>query len=317
MASQLPVTIVGGYLGAGKTTLLNGLLSGAHGVRLAVIVNDFGSVNIDAALVANRDGETVSLANGCVCCSIGDNLGLTLHDLAERADGPEHVVIEASGVAEPANIARFAASHPRLVLDSIIVVADAETIRARAGDKYVGDLVRRQLAAADIIVLSKTDLVDAETRRQVLAWIAAEVPGARIVETPGAGLLAQLVLAGRPAHARPAPHKPAHHHADGAHAELFSTWNFCCDRPLDGAALRTAIAALPPAVIRAKGILCLAEAPGQSFVLQVVGRRWSLEPAPAAAHPERRPGHSDMVFIGPSDELDPQRLACLFAGARQ
>jgi G3E family GTPase len=316
MASQLPVTIIGGYLGAGKTTLLNGLLTAAHGVKLAVIVNDFGSVNIDAALVANRDGETVSLANGCVCCSIGDNLGLTLYDLAERANGPEHIVIEASGVAEPANIARFAASHPRLVLDSIIGVADAETIRARVNDKYVGDLVRRQLSAADIIVPSKTDLVDAAARRQVLAWIATEVPGARIVETPGASLFAQLVLAGRTAPGRPAPHQYApHQHADGGHAELFSTWSFCSDRPLDGAALRAAVAALPPAVIRAKGILCLAEVPDRQFVLQVVGRRWSLEPAPAVDPPQQRPGHSDMVFIGLSGEIDPQRLAALFAGA--
>ncbi len=107
MVNQIPVTIIGGYLGAGKTTLLNSLLSGAHGVKLAVIVNDFGSINIDAALVANRDGETISLTNGCVCCSIGDNLALTLHDLAEQANGPEHVVIEASGVADPSKIARF------------------------------------------------------------------------------------------------------------------------------------------------------------------------------------------------------------------
>ena len=103
--TRLPVTVVGGYLGAGKTTLLNRLLADTQGRRLAVLVNDFGAVNIDAGLIANRDGETISLVNGCVCCSIGDNLGMTLYDLAERPDGPEHIVIEASGVADPARIA--------------------------------------------------------------------------------------------------------------------------------------------------------------------------------------------------------------------
>src|SRR5260221_6929532 len=153
MSGQIPVTVIGGSLGAGKTTLLNRLLSQAQGVKLAVLVNDFGSVNIDAGLIASRDGETISLANGCVCCTIGDNLGLALHNLAERPDGPEHIVIEASGVADPAKIAHYAASHPRLALDSIVVVADAETVQERSHDKYVGDLVRLQLAGADVIVL--------------------------------------------------------------------------------------------------------------------------------------------------------------------
>ena len=104
----MPVTVIGGYLGAGKTKLLNRLLAEAEGRRLAVLVNDFGEVNIDAALIANRDGETISLTNGCVCCSIGDNLGMTLYDLAERPDGPEHILVEASGVADPARIAGYA-----------------------------------------------------------------------------------------------------------------------------------------------------------------------------------------------------------------
>ena len=144
-AGRLAVTIIGGYLGAGKTTLLNRLLADVHGMRLAVLVNDFGAVNIDAALIANRDGETISLTNGCVCCSIGDNLGIALYDLAERRDGPEHIVVEASGVADPARIAHYAGCHPRLDLDGIVVVVDAETVQARADDKYVGDVVRQQL----------------------------------------------------------------------------------------------------------------------------------------------------------------------------
>jgi G3E family GTPase len=325
MANGLPVTVIGGYLGAGKTTLLNALLREARGVHLAVIVNDFGSIDVDAALITNRSGETISLANGCICCSIGDSLAATLHDLAARSDGPEHVVIEASGVAEIDRLARLAKSHPRLVLDSVIVVADAETIRNRAADRYVSDLVRRQLAAADIIVLSKTDLIGAEEQRQVSNWIAAEAPGARILDRSGRDSFTAFVLAGRVARvwsaisARPAA--PEHSHED--HARLFATWSFCADRPLDGCALRAAIAALPTAVIRAKGIVRLIEAAGRRHVLQLVGRRWSLEPAPSEG--ERGDdeqgncepsGRSAIVCLGLAGQLDPARLDALFAGVR-
>lgn len=289
MAGQIPVAVIGGYLGAGKTTLLNRLLSEARGEKLAVLVNDFGSVNIDAALIAGRDGETISLANGCVCCSIGDDLGLTLHDLAERPDGPhrpDRILIEASGVADPARIAHYAGSHPRLVLDSIVVVADAETIRTRAHDKYVGDLVRLQLAAADVIVLSRTDLVDARTCREVRRWIETEVPGARLTASP-----------------------------DLDHGQMFTTWTFASELPLDGVALRAAIAALPTEIVRAKGIVRLIEAPGRRFVLQVAGRRWALEPDDEDVDPMERT-RSTIVCIGLTGQLNPGALEAHFASVR-
>ncbi|HSH99045.1 MAG TPA: CobW family GTP-binding protein [Reyranella sp.] len=277
--------MIGGYLGAGKTTLLNRLLSQAQGAKLAVLVNDFGSVNIDAALIASHDGETISLVNGCVCCSIGDNLGLALHDLADRPDGPDRIFIEASGVADPARIAHYAESHPRLTLDSIVVVADAETVRARADDKYVGDLVRLQLAAADVIVLSRTDIVDGELCRQIRLWIETEVPDARLAVSP-----------------------------DLDHGRMFSTWTFASELPLDGPALRAAIATLPTEVVRTKGIVRLIEAPDRRFVLQLAGRRWSLEPEGGNVGPMEKT-RSVIVCIGLAGQLDTARLEAHFAGA--
>ena len=209
----------------------------------------------------------------------------------------------------------MAASHPRLVLDSIIVVADAETIRARADDKYVGDLVRQQLAAADVIVLSKTDLVDASAMPASLRLDRSRgFGGTGCHVASDAGLFAGLVFGGT-AHAWSALPAPTPRDHGDEHAKLFTTWSFSDDRPLDGAALRAALAALPSAVIRAKGIVWLAEA-AQPFVLQVVGRRWSLQPAAAGQEPQQRLPHSDMVFIGVTGELDPRHLADLFARRR-
>lgn len=284
MARPIPVTVIGGYLGAGKTTLLNRLLGEAKGVKLAVLVNDFGSVNIDAALIAGRDGETISLVNGCVCFSIGDNLWLALHDLAERPDGPDRILIEASGVADPARIADYAGSHPQLTLDSIVVVADPETVRARAHDKYVGDLVRLQLAAADAIVLSRTDIVDAETCRAVRLWIETEVPGARLAVSP-----------------------------DLDHGRLFTSWTLASELPLDGPLLRAAVTALPTDVVRAKGIVRLLEAPDRRFVLQVAGGRWSLDAEGKDADPLAGT-RSVIVCIGLAGQLDVARLDSHFAG---
>ncbi len=307
MTGRIPVTVIGGYLGAGKTTLLNRILAGAHGLRLAVMVNDFGSVNIDAALIESRDGETISFTNGCICCSIGDNLAAALHDLAERPEGPDHIVIEASGVADPATIAGYAMCHPRLGLDGMVILADAETVRARADDKYVGDLVRRQLAAADVIVLSKIDLADEETCRQVQRWIVNEVPHARLIAGAEAAAVAELLLANDiDIPSRPRASAPA-----GLHARQFAAWTFQRHQPLDGAALRAAIDALPSTVVRAKGIVSLAEAPEARFVLQLVGRRWSLEAQPGRGMPF---ACSEIVCIGLAEQLDSARLDELFAG---
>jgi len=302
--SRLPVTVLGGYLGAGKTTLLNRLLADVHDVRLAVLVNDFGAVNIDAALIANRDGETISLTNGCVCCSIGDNLGMTLYDLAGRPDGPEHIVVEASGVADPARIAAYAGCHPRLGLDGIVVVADAETVRARASDKYVGDVIRQQLATADLIVLSRTDLIDASATRAVRDWIEAEVPDARVYDGAVVNRLAQLLLVGGGSHDAPL--------ASVEHSALFTTWRFTSALPLDGPALRRALAMLPGAVLRAKGIVHLADAPGRRIVLQLVGRRWSLDPEEQSDGVVLA-GRSEIVLIGLAGQVDADGLAALFA----
>ncbi len=129
--SMIPLTVIGGFLGAGKTTLLNRLLAGTTGRRFAVLVNDFGALDIDGRLVAEHGGDTVALANGCVCCTIGDSLIETLVRMAEAPDRFDHIVVEASGVADPARIADLAVLEPRLMRDGVVVVVDAWDVRAR------------------------------------------------------------------------------------------------------------------------------------------------------------------------------------------
>ena len=158
-----PVTILSGFLGAGKTTLLNHILHGNHGLKIAALVNDFGAINIDAQLVVGVEGEAVNLSNGCICCTIrGDLLEETLK-LLRREDPPEYIIIEASGVSDPiavANTFLMPEIKPLARLDSILVVVDADNILTLDEENF--GLALDQIAAADIVVLNKVDLVTAE-----------------------------------------------------------------------------------------------------------------------------------------------------------
>ena len=191
----VPVTVVAGYLGAGKTTLINELLAHEHGRRLAVLVNDFGAVNIDEALIAEHRGQTISLRNGCICCSIADELGDALDRVLALEPPPDQVVVEASGVADPANVAAYGQGWPGCRLDAVIVLADAETVRAKSRDQFVGELVTRQLHRADIVMVTKCDLVTETELATVMGWIAENVPGAPILAWRAGGPDPALLLA--------------------------------------------------------------------------------------------------------------------------
>ena len=192
--SDVPFTVIGGYLGAGKTSLLNQLLADPDSPRLAIIVNDFGALNIDESLIQSRDGGTLSLTNGCVCCSLSDALADGLHTLLERMPQPDHIVLEASGVAEPRRVAQYGLLTQGVRLAAVICVADVETIETQAQDKFVGQLVQSQLKDADLIVLSKTDLVSADRGQDVRSWVETLVPAARIVDARGKRLPVEVLL---------------------------------------------------------------------------------------------------------------------------
>lgn len=310
----IQLTVIGGFLGAGKTTLLNRLLRDAGNRRLAVLVNDFGSINIDAELVRSRDGETVSLRNGCICCGIsGDFIG-ALALLRDRPDPPGHVVVEASGVADPGQIVVLG-DMPGYRQDAAVVVADAETVRQRAADEQTGVQVRGQLRAADLLVVNKTDLVDAERLAQLRAWLRELAgPSTAIVETSFGAVPADVVLGVGAARSRAGHDHVCHDgcaHDGHDHGAAFETWSWSGGQPVSGTGLVEAIKALPDGIVRAKGLLALREDPAHRYVLQAVGRRFSIQADRPWAGDE--PRASQLVVIGLPGSVDAGELDATLA----
>ena len=137
----VPFTVIGGFLGAGKTTLLNHLLAQSSGIRFAVLVNDFGDLNIDESLISSHDGQTISLANGCVCCSISNDFNQTVINLVNRIEEFDQVLVEASGVSQPDRIMDIARLDPELSPGGIVVLVDAAEVQNRSTDPYINCLL--------------------------------------------------------------------------------------------------------------------------------------------------------------------------------
>ena len=179
--APLPVTIVAGFLGAGKTTMINHLLQTGHGRRIAIVVNDFGSINVAAELISDVSEGIVRLANGCICCVIRSDLISAVLRLAALPERPDHIVIESSGVSDPARIVRsFMDPEIRhtVLLDGVITVVDAEQALALPDEE--AELTRAQVAGSDLVVVNKVDLVDVAQLVEVQVWIKAIRPGAQV-----------------------------------------------------------------------------------------------------------------------------------------
>jgi len=306
----VPILLVTGFLGAGKTTVVNHLLANAEGRRIAAVVNDFGAINIDAQLIAGARDGVVSLANGCICCSLEGDLLRTLSTLLRRDPKPEYIVIETSGVADPADIVRNL-MDPLILreapLETVLCVMDAATPSASFEDA----LQRSQLRVADIVALSKLDLAEegagARMREAIRAQrVPAVVVDAQHGEIPSALLFPASDRASPPR--EPGPKRPAE--------ERFETLSWTSDQPLSLPRLQQAIGRLAPKLARAKGLFETVEQPGRQMVFQFAGGRATLAPgeAPAPGVPRAR-----IVFIAElgvlsKTELDGIMEACVAGG---
>lgn len=268
---RVPVTLLGGPLGSGKTTLLNRLLAAAHGRRLVVLVNDVGAIAVDAALIASATDDVIELTNGCVCCSMTDGLGEALEELRSEREPPDQVIVELSGVAEPQRVVPWT-STAGFRLDGVVVCVDAELIERQLVDRWMADTVRKQLGAADLLVLTKSDLVN--TRPSLGGFT-----GAPLVD--GASMSIGALLSVEPRHTA-----ESRGPASGETGSDPTEWTVVA-RPLTGPvdidAVRARLDDLPDAVIRIKGFL--ADLDGVTFVVQGVGARRMITSGPSSVEP--------------------------------
>jgi len=318
--NTVPVTILTGFLGAGKTTLLNRILTGDHGLRVGVLVNDFGSINIDAELIVGIDHNVMSLANGCVCCQIRDDLIESVADLLERPETIEYILLEASGVADPGGLF-ITFNDPnlrdRIRLDSIISVIDADQVFAHPEYPPLLELKLHQVGFADMVILNKVGLAGPEQVEKVRTWLDDHFNRLRVVETDYCEVPHEVLLgvgrfdpartalnghAGRHICTEPECH---HRHGEHDHSNVFSTWSYETDQPLRLEALRETMRKLPETVYRAKGVVHTADASERRAVLQVVGRRVdiSLRDEWGARAPR-----TQIVAIGAAGEIEASQL---------
>jgi len=280
---RVPVTLLGGYLGAGKTTVINEMLARADR-PIAVMVNDVGDINIDAKLIARQDGDTLDLSGGCVCCSLKNGFLEAFEELRKRPTPPELVVVELSGIANPASAASLS-STPGFALDSIVVLVDLDQfLESEDESSVVADAVRAQVKSAHVLLLTKRDLVDEERVQAVRARLGELAPDVPVLLADSAHSIAGLVGLG--------VRRPVLQVGQGA--SLFDQFQTSIV-PIDGAIRRTDLDALlddlPDNTVRAKGIVQVET--GELLLIQIVGNRRSVEPLPMAETTEP----TDLVVI--------------------
>ncbi|WP_419853599.1 CobW family GTP-binding protein [Candidatus Poriferisodalis sp.] len=279
-AEAVGVTVLTGFLGSGKTTVLRRLLTEPAGLRIAAVVNDIGPVNIDAAAleglrVASRTPDRVELTNGCACCALVDDLAETLEALA-GAQTSDAIVVEASGVADPATLALAVEGAAGCTLDGVVAVVDAQQLASQLSDPRVGPAVRRQIDVAHLVVLSKVDLAGGDEVAALTDQLSRLAPG-RMVVPAVHGRIDPRLLLGAALRGATFPADAGEHPFEVASAVVTPT------RPWEVAEVARWFESSPPDLMRAKG--WFASPDGSSHELQAVGRSWRIMPAAGAHDP--------------------------------
>lgn len=256
----LPLTVIAGYLGAGKTTLINRLLAEDHGLKLLVMVNDFGAINIDAELLASADEDTIALTNGCVCCTMWADLFMAMGDALDRRPRPDHLIVEASGVADPARIANASIAEPEMTYAGIVTVVDGQAFESLSRDELVGPQICGQVSQSDLILVSKTMSLDPG-----FADTLNELSNAPVLLIEGAENLAALIL-GSIERTGPGVPKTAH--------PTHVSWSYTGDTRLNRKEIEFCLQHRPTGLFRLKGTI--ADHDSGFWEIHVVGDRVTI-----------------------------------------
>lgn len=307
--TRLPVITIGGFLGAGKTTLVNYLLSNSNGQRFAVFVNDFGAINIDLDRINSRSVDRISFKNGCVCCSLNDDLVARVASFARSPEPPDTIVIEASGVADPRAIDKSISmleTAGLARLDARIHVLDADNFERYEFDE--SELIIDQAAAADFVLVNKVDLADDQALFRLRRILEESAPQSRIVETSQCKVPAELMTPElltqnaliRNSRKGELPGKAIA--TDDTHSTHYTHWSFQSTEPLDKAKFEKFVALLGKHCLRAKGNIRFADQPATEYSFDLVGNRASVE----RRVPDRdtaKPDETVLVAIGRTNEI--------------
>lgn len=278
---RLPVTILSGYLGAGKTTLINRLLSEDHGLNLVALVNDFGAINIDDALIQNTGGGTIALTNGCVCCSMAGDLDRALFEVLQAPERPDHLLVEASGISDPAAIATAIQDNAELSYGGTVTLVDAVNLPSLIVEETISPLIKQQIKAADLVLVTKTADFSSELK-DILAEARARSP--RLLEN---GPIADILLGLLPL---PGQQKALSHPA-------FTTWQHRSSDILDRRALGDKLFDRPQGLYRMKGFVLTT---GGAYELHIVGQHVEAKRSEAA--------ETLLVALGPKDQISAQEI---------